>query len=426
MNKVKKSTLSDYVSLQRGTTYKSRLLGFPGPVLLGLASIGRDGGFRSDSLKTYGGESPDKLILKPGDLYVSLKDVTQSGDLLGSVSRVPSWINSGRLTQDTVKLSFISNDIPADYVYWLLRTPQYREYCRSRAMGTTNLSLSRDDFLAFPVPLPTRGHALLVETLQALDDKIELNRKMNESFEAMARAIFKAWFVDFAPVVAKSEGRQPEGMEAETAKLFPDSFEASEIGRIPKGWKVFGLDGIANYLNGLALQKYPAEGDESLPVIKIAQLRTGNTDGADRASTSVPAAYIVQDGDVLFSWSGSLTVVLWCGGIGALNQHLFKVTSKHFQKWFFYLWTQRHLPEFQSIAADKATTMGHIQRHHLSAAKVVVPPPKLLDAIGQHIAPLVDATIRHRIECRTLAAIRDALLPRLLSGELSVSTPLEA
>ena len=258
----------------------------------------------------------------------------------------------------------------------------------------------------------------IAKILGSLDDKIELNRKVRETLEEMARAIFKSWFVDFDPVAAKSEGRQPEGMDAEIAKLFPDSFVDSAIGRIPTGWEVCGLDGTADYLNGLALQKYPAdEAEDSLPAIKIAQLRVDHTLGADRVNTNVPKDYIIQDGDVLFSWSGSLTVVLWCGGCGALNQHLFKVSSKRFQKWFYYLWTLQHLPEFRCIAADKATTMGHIQRHHLSAAKVLVPKPELLAHMDRVFDPIIQNIIRLKIESHTLSSLRDTLLPRLLSGD---------
>lgn len=126
--------LGDLVSLVRGNTYRSALLGSPGPVLLGLASIQRDGGFRGDSLKTYGGDSAEKLLLRPGDLYVSLKDVTQSGDLLGSVARVPTTVQLGRLTQDTVKLQFDRSRYPPDLLYWTLRSPEYRAYCRERAI----------------------------------------------------------------------------------------------------------------------------------------------------------------------------------------------------------------------------------------------------------------------------------------------------
>ncbi len=186
--------------------------------------------------------------------------------------------------------------------------------------------------------------------------------------------LFKSWFVDFDPVRAKAEGR-PTGLSDEISELFPGSFEESELGDIPAGWALAPLDQIANYLNGLALQKFPPRGDGTdLPVIKIAQLRKGDAVDSGKCSSDLGEEYVIQDGDVLFSWSGSLLVDTWTGGRGALNQHLFKVTSGKYEKWFFYLWTKRHLDEFQAIAESKATTMGHIQRRHLSEAMVLVPP----------------------------------------------------
>ena len=413
--------LGDYFTLQRGTTYKSRLLGMPGPVLLGLATIQRNGGFRMDALKTYGGDSPDRLLVQPGELYLSLKDVTQSADLLGAVARLPRDHLPGRLTQDTVKLKPKTPDVPLDYLYWILRTPQYRGYCRSHATGTTNLGLARDDFLAFPAPEPSAEQLGIVDTLTALDDKIELNRRMSETLEAMARALFKSWFVDFDPVRAKAEGRGPgPGLPKPLADLFPNRLVDSELGAIPEGWEVKSLDQIARFLNGLALQKYPPDDGRSLPVIKIAQLRAGNTDGADRASADLQADYAVGDGDILFSWSGSLECRLWAGGPGALNQHLFKVTSSQHPRWLCYLGIHQHLDDFRHIAAGKATTMGHIQRHHLSGALLPVPPPALLRAMGEVIDPIIESTWRRAVDSRTLAALRDALLPQLISGELQI------
>ncbi|MDI9432220.1 MAG: restriction endonuclease subunit S [Planctomycetota bacterium] len=261
-----------------------------------------------------------------------------------------------------------------------------------------------------------------------MDDKIELNRRMNRTLEAMARAIFQSWFVNFDPVRAKlalskaegAAGQQPPGLNPEIAALFPDAFEESELGQIPKGWKVESLDKTAHFLNGLALQKYPPTGEETLPVIKIAQLRSGNTAGADRCNTDVPAEYVVEDGDVLFSWSGSLECVLWTGGNGALNQHLFKVTSAQYPKWFYYLWIHYHLPQFRHIAAGKATTMGHIQRHHLSDAKVIVPGQPLDGLTSDLLGPIIERIVQNNIQSRTLADLRDTLLPKLISGELRV------
>jgi type I restriction enzyme S subunit len=216
-------------------------------------------------------------------------------------------------------------------------------------------------------------------------------------------------------------------MDEATAALFPDSFEESELGLVPRGWRVAPLDSIANFLNGLALQKFPPEREEDwLPVIKIAQLRKGDTLGADRASKTLKPEYIVQNGDILFSWSGSLEVEIWSGGPGALNQHLFKVTSSDFSKWFCFFWTRQHLPKFREIAASKATTMGHIQRMHLTEAKVVLPTQSLVHLAGKVFDPLWEQIIANALMAQTLASLRDSLLPRLISGQLRLSDAEEA
>ncbi len=317
------------------------------------------------------------------------------------------------------------------YLKYYFDSEQFQQVLQSWAgAGSTRAYIGITDQLRLPVLLPPLAEQkAIAAVLGALDDKIELNRRMNATLEAMARALFQSWFVDFDPVRAKLDGRQPVGLDSATAALFPKHLEETAIGHTPKGWEVRSLDKVAHFLNGLALQRYPPGEGPTLPVIKIAQLRKGDSVGADRCNRGLPPNYVVQDGDVLFSWSGSLEVELWCGGPGALNQHLFKVTSPEFPKWFYYLWTLYHLDEFRLIAADKATTMGHIQRGHLTAAKVLIPPRPLLDAMTRTMAPLIDQLIANRIQSRTLAALRDSLLPKLLSGGLStalVQTPEQA
>lgn len=252
--------------------------------------------------------------------------------------------------------------------------------------------------------------------MTALDDKIGVNRRMNETLEATARAIFKDWFVDFGPTRAKMAGRAPY-LSSEIWAPFPDRLDGE--GK-PRGWHHRPLDQIAQFLNGLALQKYPASGASYLPVIKIAELRAGIVGDGDRASAEVPADYVVVDGDILFSWSGSLLHRVWSGGRGALNQHLFKVTSAHYPKWFFFHWIGHHMDHFRAIAASKATTMGHIQRHHIAEATTVVADDSIMKAADALIAPLFARTLANDLEARTLAAIRDLLLPKLMSGELRV------
>ena len=257
--------------------------------------------------------------------------------------------------------------------------------------------------------------------LAALDDRITLLRETNATLEGTAQALFKSWFIDFDPVLAKAESCVPAGMDEATAALFPDGFEESEFGLAPKGWRVQSLDTIASFLNGLALQKFPPTGQNDLPVIKIAQLRKGDSVGADKASRQIKPEYIVKNGDVLFSWSGSLEVEIWCGGDGALNQHLFKVTSEDFPKWFYFFWTRQHLADFRQIAASKATTMGHIQRGHLTAAKVLVPNDAVIGAATSVLGPIVELLIENSLRIQTLTTLRNTLLPRLIAGQLKIT-----
>ncbi len=286
--------------------------------------------------------------------------------------------------------------------------------------GSTRAYLGITAQRKLPVVLPPiRIQESIAQTIGSLDDRIALLRETNATLEAIAQTLFKSWFVDFDPVRAKQEGREPEGVDEATAALFPDDFEESELGLVPRGWAVRSLDSFADYLNGLAMQKYPPEReDDYLPVIKIAQLRAGGTSGADRASVGLKPEYVVHDGDVLFSWSGTLEVELWCGGDGALNQHLFKVTSIEVPKWFYYLATRHFLPRFRDIAAHKATTMGHIQRKHLTEARVAMPPANVLASLSKLVAPLIERRIANSLQARCLASLRDTLLPRLISGQL--------
>lgn len=291
----------------------------------------------------------------------------------------------------------------------------------SSQVGTPGIGQPLTSLRQFQVVLPPREEQEhIAEILSVLDDKIELNRKTNETLEAMARALFKDWFVDFGPVRAKAEGREAY-LPEEIWGLFPDSFEDSELGEIPRGWGVKPLSEIATFLNGLALQKYPATSPEdSLPVIKIAELRNGISAKTDKASRNIPKKYIVTDGDFLFSWSGSLMAEFWTEGEGALNQHLFKVTSDQYPPWFFAGWVRFHLDGFQRIAASKATTMGHIQRSHLQAALASCPPDAAVAGLGAVIEPLVRRGVSASMESRSLAKVRDLLLPRLMSGEIRI------
>lgn len=213
-----------------------------------------------------------------------------------------------------------------------------------------------------------------------------------------------------------------DNLYAQAKAIFDNHF--INIDAIPAGWRKGNLLGIANYLNGLAMQKFRPQGHEiGLPVLKIKELRQGLCDdSSELCSLSIKPEYIIHNGDVIFSWSGSLLIDIWCGGTCGLNQHLFKVTSDVYDKWFYYLWTAHHLARFIAIAADKATTMGHIKREELGKAEVLIPCEEDYTSFNSIMQPVFELIISNRIESRKLAALRDELLPKLMSGEIDVST----
>ncbi len=321
--------------------------------------------------------------------------------------------------------SLIFSDDEPEFFYYVLKTSEAK--LEALASGTTFREITGTAMKRVLVPRPPlREQRAIAAVLGALDDKIEQNRRTALVLERLAWAIFRAWFVDFEPVRAKAEGRTsfpstPKGV----FDALPACFVDAELGPgpVPKGWESKALASTATFLNGLALQKYPPRGDGSdLRVIKIAQLRKGVADGADWANADVPERYVIDDGDLLFSWSGTLDARLWFGGKGALNQHLFKVTSTRYSPWFCLLWIRHNLPGFRAIAASKATTMGHIKRVHLQEARVVVPTADVLRAADRDIGALYDVYAELMVESRRLASIRDLLLPHLLSGEIRVAS----
>jgi restriction endonuclease S subunit len=452
--------LGDIVSLTRGTTYQGALLGQPGPVLLGLASIKRNGGFRDDNLKTYGGDCPNKLTLRPGDIFVSLKDVTQAAELLGAIARVPLHVPAGRVTQDTVKLTFTRDDIPSRYVYWLLRTPAYREYCRAHAIGTTNLALPREDFLAFPIPRPTAREMTLVEILDALDAKIELNRRMNATLEAIARALFQSWFIDFDPVRANMDRNQPspglrppspkgrgngnatallplplgecrgEGLFAldpATAALFPESFQESELGHIPKEWTIQPVGEVVDCVGGgtpsTAEPRYWEGGTHHWTTPKdFSSLQAPILLDTDRKLTDAGIAKIssglLPAGTLLLSSRAPVGYLAIAAMPVAINQGFIALKCNERASNFFMLnWCQTNMAEIESRATG--TTFAEISKQNFRPIRVVLPTKEIMAAFTAKVAPLYAKIKSNLQQSHTLATLRDTLLPKLLSGEIT-------
>lgn len=353
-------------------------------------------------------------LAHPGDLVF-----TQRGTL-GQVAIVPEKpYDMYLVSQSQMKLTADPSKVDPHFLYYVFSLEEQRDYVLRNAIQTgvphTNLGILRDT----PLLLPSLADQLAIaKILGVLDDKIELNRRMNETLEGIARAIFKSWFVDFDPVRAKMEGREPYGMDAETAELFPRSFEESSAGLIPSGWRWGSIAEVATYVNGRNFTK-DASGSGRM-VIRIAELNSGP--GASTVFNEVDAQRenVANPDDILFAWSGSLGVHRWHLDEALINQHIFKVVCDESSQWFVFYQLQESMEFFREIASHKATTMGHIKRGHLAEVAVALPPEELLTAASRIIDPPYRMIHVLERESQTLAALRDTLLSKLISGEVQL------
>lgn len=366
---------------------------------LRITDINDDGSLNFSDLKSVDAEDAEKYILKENDI-VFARTGNSTGRSYFYEKQHGTFVYAGFL----IKFSLDPNKVNPRILKYYTHSKPYFDWVNSFDTGATRGNINAKTYGDMEIELPSRKvQDKIVSILSSLDRKIELNNKINADLEEMAQAIFKNWFVDFEPF---KDGK----------------FVDSELGMIPEGWKVGRLTEIASYMNGLAMQKFPPENNEdSLPVLKIKELGQGfcGTD-SDRCSCNIKDECKIHNGDVIFSWSGTLLVDVWCGGDCGLNQHLFKVTSKDYPKWFYYYWTKHHLQEFIHIAKDKAVTMGHIKRGHLEEAMVAIPDNDSMEKAHELFEPILSKLISLRLESSRLSTLRDTLLPRLMSGELEV------
>ena len=327
-----------------------------------------------------------KGFAKPGDVLLSHKAT------IGRTAIVPNDFDTIILTPQ-ITYYRIKKGIDNRFLKYYFDSPNFQMLFNNWAdSGSTRAYLGITAQKKLPIILPELDEQIkIADILSGFDKKIDKNNEINNNLEQQARAIFINEFLSLTT--------------------------------LPDGWKQASLIDIADYLNGLAMQKYrPTDDEIGISVLKIKELRQGCCDNnSELCSPNIKSEYIIHDGDVIFSWSGSLLVDFWCGGICGLNQHLFKVTSSKYNKWFYYAWTKHHLDYFISVAADKATTMGHIKRDELAKAEVFIPNESDYSRIGALLQPIYDLIISNRIENKKLASLRDTFLSKLMSGELDVS-----
>ena len=353
--------------------------------------------------------STDKFITKKGADNSSTKLANKGDIVIASAGQGFTRGQSSMVMIDTYVNQSVIVIHPNEKVnnFYLLYNLKFR-YPELRQLSdhaSTRGSLTTKIIKGLNINLPSlETQNKVSEIIKQFDRKIEVCKLLNKNLTKLIDTNFKNYLLNFE-------------------KCSEEDFVSSEFGPIPKGWEVNNLTGIANYQNGLAMQKFPPENPEdSFKVLKIKELRQGFLDeSSDLCSKSIKEECIVYDGDVIFSWSGSLLVDIWTGGTCGLNQHLFKVTSSNFDKWFYYCWTKFYLDQFILIAKDKATTMGHIKRQHLKESLVLIPDNETYNDLTNLFKPLFEYLINNKIEIKKLQSLRDTLLPKLMSGEIDVS-----
>lgn len=297
---------------------------------------------------------------------------------------------------------------------------------RNLAGGSAQPILNKTAFGQLRVDCPPLlEQKALVKLLCPLDDRISLLRETNATLEAIAQALFKSWFVDFDPVRAKAEGLEPEGLDAATAALFPDSFEESELGLTPRGWATRPIYDMASYINGAAYKAFEPNAERrGLPIIKIAELKAGVTSQTAFSDVAMPDKYLIETGDILFSWSGnpdtSIGTFVWGHDSALLNQHIFRVLPHIPSERSFVFQMLRNLkPVFTELARNKQTTgLGHVTVADLKRLHVVNPPGAVIKQFNNCVETIHQMVFSNEQQAQTLSQLRDSLSPRLISGQL--------
>ena len=382
--------------------------------------------------------SVSRYIISSNDLYISIVGT------IGLVGKVPVELSGANLTENAAKICQIDSTVMnRDYLGYFLRSEMGQGAISSMTVGSTQPKLALFRIEQIDVPCPALDiQESIVSVLNALDDRITLLRETNTTLEAIAQALFKSWFVDFDPVHAKMQGRAPEGMDEATAALFPDSFEESELGPVPKGWKLVPFGQLLSHTIG---GDWGSDVADEKNDTRVAIIRgTDIPDLQSNANSRVPVRYTSQkklagrkleDGDLLLEVSGGskdqptgrslyLSAALlsqfdcpvepasFCRLLRPVNKEVGMLLAQHLT----YIYAQGKTWEYQ----NQSTGIANFQTtHFLENELVACPPDDVLTAFAETLRPLVARS--HLTQIQELASLRDVLLPRLITGQLLIN-----
>ena len=392
------------------------------------------GGFQNGKRKYYNGQLPEDYILKPGQVVVTMTDLSKESDTLGYAASIPNdstiWLHNQR-----VGLLEFKTEIPTlpRFVEYLLRTHEYRSWIVGSATGTTvkHTAPGRIESFATRIP-PIEEQDAIAHILSTLDDKIELNRRMNTTLEAMARTLFKAWFVDFEPVRAKLEGRWQRGqslpgLPAHLYDLFPDRLVDSELGEVPEGWEISALGEVCSYLNRGISPKYIDLGGVS--VLNQKCIRDFSIDSSKARRHDVAQKKIdgrtLELGDVLVNSTGVGTLgriaqVRRLTETTIVDSHVTVVRSgSRINLIYLGGFMIMKQPEIETMG-EGSTGQTELSRTKLSELKILLPTYNVLNYLEKYTKEISKGIAVNQEDSETLTQLRDTLLPKLISGELRV------
>jgi type I restriction enzyme S subunit len=350
-----------------------------------------------------------KFVCEANDVILCHKGTLGKIGIIPKQSRYKRYIMGNSMMKVRCDRSKLD---PLYLYYWLCsRDGQHYLFSRVSQVGVPQIQRPLTTLREATLPVPSLPEQkAIAAVLGALDDKIELNRRMNATLEAMARALFQSWFVDFDPARAKLDSRQPTGLDPATAALFPNEFEDSELGPIPKGWKVHPLGELIELAYGRAL--------------KAEDRRAGNI-GVYGSNGLVGwhNERLVAGPGIVVGRKGNPGTVTW------VHRDFFPIDTTFYvvpgarcpSLYFLNYALQRH--DLPNLSADSA--VPGLNRNHAYMSEQVLPPENLLRAFDDFAAPLFKCIDVNEHQSRTLAASRDALLPQLLSGKLAVRNGIE-
>ncbi|WP_410679605.1 restriction endonuclease subunit S [Avibacterium paragallinarum] len=462
-NKMKK--LSEFIEIKHGFPFKSKFISNTenDNILISLGNIDIGGGFKGSKLKYYYGEINKDYILKEGDLVVTLTDLSKQGDTIGYPALLPKIKNKILLHNQRVGLIIFKNDkINKYYLYYLLRSKKYKNYILSMCNGTTVKNISPKSILSYEVKIPTlEEQTYIAKQLQSFDKKIELNTQTNQTLEQIAQAIFKHWFIDFAPVHAKANalargetteqaelaamaclsGKTAEKITAlktqdptayhqlqQTAAAFPSEFVETEMGEVPRGWEVKQVKDMGKIICGKTPSKKKEEfyGND-IPFIKIPDMHNNTfiiktTDNLSLLGANNQKTKFIEKGSICISCIATVGLVSITSERSQTNQQINSIVpnSEIFTEYLYLYFSQDTMnKKLKDLASGGSATLN-LNTTAFSNITLLIPNNNLIEFFHKKVQPLFDKILSNKKESISLSDTRDELLPKLLRGEIEL------